>query len=93
MVGLIVDFTWCMFRFDGYAVVYLSFIVTPVVCVSFCFMHAFCYAVRCALSSFAIILLSREERAGCFTFVTFYVLCFCSRFPSTSLCYILVCRV
>ena len=41
MVGLIVDFTWCIFRFDGYAVVYLLFIVTPVVCVSFCFMHAF----------------------------------------------------
>ena len=92
IVALIVDFTWCIFGLDGYIVVH-CLLYAPVVRLFFGLMYLFCYAVLCVISSFAIILLTGEERAGCFTFVAFYVLCFCSRFSSSLLCYSLVCSV
>ena len=41
----------------------------------FCVWTLFCYTVLNALSFFAIILMGKRERAGCFTLIVFQMVC------------------
>ena len=43
----------------------------------FCVCSMFCCALLCVLSSFANILMGKEERAGCFTLSVYLVSCDC----------------
>ena len=40
-------------------------------------LSLFWYAIRCALSSFAIILKRKRERAGCFAIIVSRMSCYC----------------
>ena len=54
-------------------------LIDPIVCVC-CVRSLLCCVVIFLFSSFAIITLRKSERAGCFTFIVFLMLCDCNRY-------------